>query len=89
MSPRDRWQQDQPPDRGPSAPPDLRFEPVGTGIAVFTAVAVPIVVVGYTRSAGPDDVIIVLGVLIGLVAGILAGVWLKRRDGRVVKGRRM
>jgi uncharacterized membrane protein YfcA len=62
---------------------------VGTGIAVFTAVAVPIVVVGYTRSAGPDDVIIVLGVLIGLVAGILAGVWLKRRDGRVVKGRRM
>lgn len=89
MSPRDPWQQDQPPDRGPSAPPDLRFDPLATGIAVFTAVAVPIVVVGYTRSAGPDDVIIVLGVLIGLVAGILAGVWLKRRDGRVVTGRRL
>jgi hypothetical protein len=48
LSHQDQWQQDQPPDRGPSAPLDLRFEPV---------------------------------------AGIIAGVWLKRQDGRVVKVR--
>jgi len=89
LSPRDRWSEDEPPECGPSAPTDLRFNPLATGIAVFTGVAVPIVVVGYTWPAGPNNLIIILGVLIGLVAGIVAGCWLTSRDGRVVKGPRL
>src|SRR5581483_5033499 len=36
----DRWRRTDPPPRGPSAPPDLRFNPLATGIGVFLAVAV-------------------------------------------------
>ena len=88
MSDDDRWRSVEPPPRGPSAPQDLRFNPLATGIGVFTAVAVPIVVVGYTRAAGPNTTIIVVGVLIGIVAGVLAGLWVDHRDGRVWRGPR-
>lgn len=76
----------EPPARGPSAPPDLRFNPLATGIGVFTAVAIPIAVVGYTRPAGVDVLIIAAGLVIGLLAGLIAGLWVDRRDGRVWKG---
>ena len=38
--------------RGPSTPPTLRFDPLSTGLGVFAAVAIPIIVVGYTRPVG-------------------------------------
>jgi hypothetical protein len=83
LSDRDRWKGTEPPERGPSAPPNLKFDPFTTGLGVFFAVAIPIVVVGYTRSSGPNDVIIVIGVAIGLLAGVIAAMWLAARGGRV------
>jgi hypothetical protein len=56
---------------------------------VFTAVAIPIVVVGYTRPAGANGTIIALGVVAGLLAGILAGLWVAHRGGRVWRGPRL
>ena len=53
---------------------------------MFAGVAIPIVVVGYTRAAGANTTIIVLGVIIGLIAGLIAGVWVDHRDGRVWRG---
>jgi hypothetical protein len=82
----DRWRRSEPPPRGPSAPPDTRFNPLATGIGVFAAVAIPIVVFGYTRAAGASTPIIGAGVIVGLVAGLLAGLWVDHRDGRVWKG---
>jgi len=82
----DRWGSPEPPPRGPSTPPGLRFDPLATAIGVFAAVAIPIVVVGYTRPAGSSTPIIVAGVLIGLIVGILAGVWVAHRGGDVWKG---
>ena len=79
----------EPPPRGPSTPPELRFDPLATGIGVFAAVAIPIVVVGYTRSAGPNDTIILIGVAVGLLAGIIAGIWVAQCNGRVWRGRQL
>jgi hypothetical protein len=89
LSDDDRWRGSEPPARGPSAPPDLTISPLAGGLGVFTAVAIPIVVVGYTRSHGPDTLIIVLGVVVGLVAGVIATVWIARRGGRVWRGPRL
>ncbi|MBV9915867.1 MAG: hypothetical protein JO153_05125 [Solirubrobacterales bacterium] len=86
MTDDDRWQATEPPRDGPSTPPDLRFNPLATAIGVFAAVAIPIVVVGYTRPAGPNGTLIVVAVLAGLLAGVLAGVWVAHRDGRVWRG---
>lgn len=83
----DRWRRAEPPARGPSAPPSLKFDPLSTGIGVFIAVAIPIVVVGFTRSGGANYVIVALGVVIGFVAGVIAGVWVASRDGQVWRGR--
>ncbi len=82
----EQWREEEPPERGPSAPPNLQFNPLATGIGVFAAVAIPIVVVGYTRPAGANGTIIAVGVVIGLLAGFLAGVWVARRGGRVWRG---
>ncbi len=89
MTDEDRSGRPEPPPRGPSTPPDLRFDPLATAIGVFAAVAIPIVVVGYTRSAGPNDTIIVIGVGAGLLAGIIAGIWVAARGGRVWRGPRL
>jgi hypothetical protein len=70
----------------PPGPQEIRFSPFAGGFAVFTAVAIPIVVFGYTRAAGPDDVIIGIGVIVGLLAGLIAGLWLAHRGGRVWRG---
>jgi hypothetical protein len=89
LSEEDRWKGTEPPERGPSAPPNLKFDPFATGIGVFFAVAIPIVVVGYTRSSGPDNVIIMIGVAIGVLAGVIAAVWLAAHGGRVWRGPRI
>ena len=86
MTDEDQWRRGEPPSSGPSTPPDLRFNPLATGIGVFAAVAIPIVVVGYTRPAGASTAIIAAGVIIGLVAGLLAGLWVDHRDGLVWRG---
>jgi hypothetical protein len=85
----DRWRRTEPPARGPSAPQDPRFHPLSTAVGVFAAVAIPIVVVGYTRPAGANGTIIALGVVAGLLAGILAGLWVAHRGGRVWRGPRL
>jgi hypothetical protein len=85
----DRWRSSEPPKRGPSAPQDVRFNPLATGIGVFTAVTIPIVVFGYTRAAGPNTTVIAIGVVVGLLAGLIAGLWVDHRDGRVWRGPRL
>jgi hypothetical protein len=82
----DRWRGIEPPPRGPSAPPDLRFNPLATAIGVFAAVAIPVVVVGYTRASGPNGMIIAIGVIAGLIVGLIAGLWVAHRGGRVWRG---
>lgn len=67
----------------------MRFDPLATAIGVFFAIAIPIVVIGYTRPAGANGLIIALGIIIGAVAGVLAGVWLFHRDGQVWRGRQL
>ncbi len=64
----------------------MRFNPLATGIGVFAAVAIPIVVVGYTRAAGANITIIAIGIAVGLVAGVIAGVWVAHRDGEIWRG---
>ena len=86
MTEDDRWQASEPPQRGPSAPPTLEFNPLATGIGVFAAVAIPIVVVGYTRPAGANTAIILIGIGVGLLAGLLVGLWVHHRGGRVWRG---
>jgi hypothetical protein len=53
---------------------------------VFTAVAIPVAVVGYTRPSGVNTSIIAIGVVVGFVVGVLAGVWVDHRNGRVWRG---
>ncbi len=89
MTDEDRWRRVDPPARGPSAPPDLSFNPLATGLGVFFAVAIPIVVVGYTRAAGVNGTIIAVGVVAGLLAGLIAGLWVDRRGGQVWKRSRL
>jgi hypothetical protein len=82
----DRWRRTEPPTRGPSAPHDLKFNPLGTGIGVFLAIAIPAVVLGYTRAAGPNGLIIGAGIIVGLVVGLLVGLWVADRDGVIWRG---
>lgn len=65
----------------PSARPDPTFHPVPAGIGVFTAIAVPIVVYGITRTNGPDGTIITIGVLIGIILGLVVGLIISREGG--------
>jgi hypothetical protein len=82
----DRWPDREELKRGPSTPPTLRFDPLSTGLGVFAAVAIPIIVVGYTRPSGSNTTIIVLGIAAGLVFGIIAGMWVAHRGGRGWRG---
>jgi hypothetical protein len=84
----DRWRRTDPPVRGPSAPPTLRFDPLATGLGVFVAVALPIAVVGFTR-ATVDTAVIAAGVVAGLLAGVLAGLWVASRGGEIWRGPRL
>jgi hypothetical protein len=67
----------------------MRFDPLASGIGVFFAIAIPVVVVGYTRPAGVNGVIIALGIIVGLIAGVLVTIWLVHRDGNVWRGPRL
>jgi len=89
LSEEQRRPREDPPDWGPSVPPDLMINPLAGGIAIFTAVAIPIVVVGLTRTGGANGMIIAIGIVVGLLAGVLAGIWLARRGGRVWRGPRI
>jgi hypothetical protein len=64
----------------------MRFDPFASALGVFFAIAIPVFVVGYTRPGGVNGVIIALGIIIGLVVGALAGIWLAHRDGNVWRG---
>jgi hypothetical protein len=70
----------------PPKPQDIRFNPVAAGFGVFTAIAIPVIVFGYTRASGPNTTIIVIGIVVGLVVGLIAGLWVDRRGGRVWRG---
>jgi hypothetical protein len=77
------------PVRGPSKPTDPNFNPLATAIGVFTAIAIPAAVFGYTRPGGSSATIVVIGVLIALAVGVIAGVWVAARGGRVWRGRQL
>ncbi len=71
----------------PSGRPDLSFPPIPTAIAIFLAVAAPIVFggisLGVIRDGSPRVSIMVIGVLVGIVAGIITFLALARaRDRR-------
>jgi trimethylamine:corrinoid methyltransferase-like protein len=85
LSEDDRWRDNEPPARGPSTPPTLQFDPLATGMGVFVAVTIPIVVVGFGQS-GASLEIGVVAILIGLAAGLIAGLWVAHRGGRVWRG---
>lgn len=89
MSDEDRWRRSEPSGQGPSTPTTLRFDPFATALGVFIAVAVPVVVVGYTRPDGSNGAIIAIGIIAGLLAGVLVGIWLAHRDGVVWRGRQL
>jgi NO-binding membrane sensor protein with MHYT domain len=86
LSEEERWKPKERPTSRASEPPDLKFNPLATGIAIFTAIAIPLFVLGYTQRKGPNHLIIVAGVVAGLIAGIAAGVWVARRHGDVYRG---
>lgn len=65
----------------PSARPDPTFHPVPAAIGVFTAIAVPVVVYGVTRSGGADGTIIGIGILAGIVVGLLVALVIVREGG--------
>jgi uncharacterized membrane protein len=67
----------------------MRFDPLASAIGVFFAISIPVVVVGYTRPAGASGLIIALGILAGLLASVLVGIWLVHRDGEVWRGPRL
>ena len=70
----------------PTGRADLTFNPLATGIGVFTAVAAPVAAVGLSLSGHLHMLVAGAGVVLGLLTGLAAGLWLDRRDGRVWNG---
>lgn len=66
----------------PSARADLTFPPLATAIAVFLAVASPICFLGIARAEGTNVIIVALGIVVGTVVAVAAGLALAVRDGR-------
>jgi hypothetical protein len=56
---------------------------------LFTAVAIPIVTVGYIHAGGISVTFTVVGIVVGLLAGLIAGLWVDSRGGRVWRGPRL
>ena len=89
MSDEDRWRRSEPNGQGPSTPTTVRFDPFATALGVFFAIAVPVAVVGYTRTGGTNTAIIAIGIVAGLLASVLVGIWLAHRDGIVWRRRQL
>jgi hypothetical protein len=70
----------------PTGRPDLTFNPLATGIGVFTAVAAPVAAVGLSLSGQLHMLITGAAVVLGLLTGLASGLWVQRRDGRVWNG---
>jgi NO-binding membrane sensor protein with MHYT domain len=70
----------------PTGRPDLTFNPLATGIGVFTAVAAPVAAVGLSLSGRMYTLLPGAGIVLGLVSGLAAGLWLGRRGGKVWNG---
>jgi VIT1/CCC1 family predicted Fe2+/Mn2+ transporter len=85
LSDDDRWRAVKPPARGPSTPPSLQFNPLSTGLGVFAAVTIPIIVIGFGLD-GATATIAIVAVLVGIAAGLIAGIWVSGRGGRVWRG---
>lgn len=89
MNDEERWREIEPPGGGPSAPPNDRFNPLASAFGVFAAIAIPVVVIGYTRPSGVDGTIIVIGIVLGALPGFLAGLWVASRGGQIWRGPRL
>lgn len=72
------WEGDE-----PSARPDTTFSPVPAAIGVFTAVAGPIVFAAVARDTGTNVLLLAIGLGAGVLAGVIAGLWLASRGGKV------
>ncbi|MDQ6807170.1 MAG: hypothetical protein M3065_19940 [Actinomycetota bacterium] len=70
----------------PSGRPDLTFNPLAGGIGVFTAVATPVAGYGLSLTGQLHTLVPAAGLVLGLLTGLAAGLWLDRRDGRVWNG---
>jgi len=70
-------------------PDQLTFNPLATAVGVFTGVAAPVVAVGQSLSGRPHTLVTGAGVVLGLLTGLVAGLWLDRRGGRVWNGRQL
>lgn len=73
----------------PAGRPDLTFNPVAAGVGVFTAVAAPVSAVGLSLSGHLHGLLTGGGIVLGLVTGLGAGLWLDRRGGKVWNGPRL
>jgi hypothetical protein len=56
---------------------------------VFTAIAIPIVTVGYLHDGGLSATFTVVGIVVGLLAGLIVGLWVDSRGGQVWRGPRL
>lgn len=72
------WEGDE-----PSARADNTFSPVPAGLGVFTAIAGPIAFAAVARDTGTNVLLLVIGLGAGALAGVIAGLWLASRGGRV------
>jgi hypothetical protein len=66
----------------PTGRPDTNFSPGPTGFAVFLGVAAPIVFVGVARAGGTNVLIVVIGLVVGVIAGVAVAAWIDARGGR-------
>ena len=56
---------------------------------MFTAIAIPIVTVGYIHDGALSLTYTLIGIAVGLIAGLIAGLWVDSRGGQVWRGPRI
>lgn len=61
---------------------DPTFRPAPTGLAIFFAVAAPIVFAALIQSGGTNWTLFVIGLAVGVVAGVIAFLLMDARGGR-------
>jgi hypothetical protein len=62
------------------------FNPLATGIAVFTAIAIPVFVIDYGIDGKPHWPVVIGGIVLGVLLGFVAGAWVAGRGGRLSGG---